>query len=515
MGTAKSTRKKVVKKTQTDIEFEKAKKNIKLIGIISAISLLILIGLGFVVYGQSSYAALLESLPDAFTSRVGRSPQCSDGDTGATCTVAHEIGTINVPYSFQASYNGKLADLFCIEHMKQMKGSVNYTKDVSVLSTYPGIVYILDNNKFDTSKGTCVASGSCTSAQLSEYLTQIAIWWYIDKVNGCDDDKNYSSKGVISNIAEDADGKGKYSEDDGSYQYYNNLSVLDKQAIKASKYASEIDSLVNGALNYKADTTVPNVTLPTSDKVTYEVVDDGVMTSAITPSSTAASFSSYTVTVNNSVVKVVNTTGVEQTTFGRGESFRIFIPESSIKANEEIKINVSVEATFSKKDAFFYNPDDSLVQRTVLGVINNSKEKANLDLSYIVEMGDGLFKKVESGTGDQISGATLTIVDEEGNTVYSFDTTDEPTSVTLPVGKYTVTETRIPDGYGAEKTTYEFEIKKGETTEITLNNTKTIDVPDTKINMGYVYGIGAAVIIVGIIFIVVANKTSNDKKKKN
>lgn len=31
MGTAKSTRKKVVKKTQTDIEFEKAKKNIKLI----------------------------------------------------------------------------------------------------------------------------------------------------------------------------------------------------------------------------------------------------------------------------------------------------------------------------------------------------------------------------------------------------------------------------------------------------------------------------------------------------
>ncbi len=55
-------------------------------------------------------------------------------------------------------------------------------KDKSVLDTYPGIVYILDNNNFDTSKGTCKSLGTCTDSQLNEYLTQIAIWWYIDKV---------------------------------------------------------------------------------------------------------------------------------------------------------------------------------------------------------------------------------------------------------------------------------------------------------------------------------------------
>lgn len=48
-----------------------------------------------------------------------------------------------------------------------------------------------------------------------------------------------------------------------------------------------------------------------------------------------------------------------------------------------------------------------------------------------------------------------------------------------------------------------------------LNNTKLIDVPNTKASMSYIYGIGAAVVVVGIIFIVIASKSSNGKKKKN
>ena len=106
-------------------------------------------------------------------------------------------------------------------------------------------------------------------------------------------------------------------------------------------------------------------------------------------------------------------------------------------------------------------------------------------------------------------------MDSKGTTVSTFETTDKETVITLPVGNYTVTETKVPDGYSAEKTTYEFEIKKDETTEIVLKNTKLIDVPNTKLNMTYIYGIGISVVVVGIIFIVIANKSSNDKKKKN
>ena len=38
----KRTRKKVIKKTKTDIEFEKAKRNVKMIGVVATIFLFIL-----------------------------------------------------------------------------------------------------------------------------------------------------------------------------------------------------------------------------------------------------------------------------------------------------------------------------------------------------------------------------------------------------------------------------------------------------------------------------------------
>ena len=512
MGT-KSTRKKVIKKTETDLEFEKAKKNVKMIGIVATIFLFILVIIGFLTMGKPSYAALLESLPDTFTSKLGKNPKCTDDQNTPACNTLREIGTIDIDYSFKASYDNKLADLFCIEHMKSMSTSVNYTKDKSVLDTYPGIVYILDSNNFDTSKGTCKANGTCTDSQLNEYLTQIAIWWYIDKVNGCDDSKNYSSKGVESTITEDNDGNGKY-DSNKNYQYYNNLSVLDKQAIKASKYASKIDSLVNGALAYNGDTTIPNLSLPSKDNITYTVNGNNIVTNAITPTTTSSSFSGYTVTVNNSNVKVLNTSLVEQTTFGKGESFIISMP-TSLATDGEISVDVSVEGNFSKKDAFFYKPTSTSLQTTVLGVINNSKEKADLNLTYKVELGVGKFRKIDAETGKYVKNATLSIVDSKGATVNTFETTDKETVITLPVGNYTVTETKVPDGYSAEKTTYEFEIKKDETTEIVLKNTKLIDVPNTKANMTYVYGIGIGIVVVGIIFIVIANKSSNGKKKKN
>lgn len=514
MGT-KGTRKKVIKQTEAELEVEKAKKTVKTIGVVATVFLLVIALIGFLTVNKKSYAALLESLPDSFTSKIGTSisSSCTSGTQSPKCNQLEEIGTIDIMYSFQASYDNKVADLYCIEHNKSMSSNVDYTKDASVLATYPGIVYILENNNFDTSKGTCKSAGTCSDAQLNQYLTQIAIWWYIDKVNGLDDSKNYSSKGVESTVTEDAEGKNKYDAN-GNYQFYNNLSALDKTNIKASKFASKIESLVNGALAYKGDATAANISLPSKDNITYTVNGNNILTNAITPTSTSDSLSSYTVTVSNSNVKVLNTDLVEQTTFGKGESFIISMPVS-LATNNELSVDVSVEGNFSKKDAFFYKPSDSKTQTTVLGVINNSKEKASLNLSYEIDLGVGKFHKVDAETGKYVTNATLSIMDSQGTVVSTFETGDSATSITLPVGNYTVTETKIPDGYSAEKTTYEFEIKKDETTDIVLKNTKLIDVPNTKLNMTYVYGIGAAVIVVGIVFIVIANKSSNVKKKKN
>ena len=129
MGT-KSTRKKVIKQSKSDIEFEKAKKSVKTIGIVSIIALLIITAIGFVVYGKKFLCSIITITSNYFSSRTGTSqaPLVKDNSSSPACKVLREIGTIDIIHGFQASYNGTLADLYCIEHNKEMKSSVNYTK---------------------------------------------------------------------------------------------------------------------------------------------------------------------------------------------------------------------------------------------------------------------------------------------------------------------------------------------------------------------------------------------------
>ena len=51
-------------------------------------------------------------------------------------------------------------------------------------------------------------------------------------------------------------------------------------------------------------------------------------------------------------------------------------------------------------------------------------------------------------------------------------------------------------------------------TEIVINNTPIIEVPNTSSNSFLVYGIGALIIIAGIVLIVVAKRPKNNAKGK-
>jgi LPXTG-motif cell wall-anchored protein len=69
-----------------------------------------------------------------------------------------------------------------------------------------------------------------------------------------------------------------------------------------------------------------------------------------------------------------------------------------------------------------------------------------------VEMQDDFTKlevsKVTSNGGKALAGATLQIIDEDGNVVYEWTTTDEPYLIErIAQGKYTLHEVSAPDGY--------------------------------------------------------------------
>ena len=66
----------------------------------------------------------------------------------------------------------------------------------------------------------------------NRYYTQIALWWLIDKVEGVEDNYNYDLSTGEPLPIETSENE-KYDEN-GNYKYLNQLSALEKKAIKES-----------------------------------------------------------------------------------------------------------------------------------------------------------------------------------------------------------------------------------------------------------------------------------------
>lgn len=482
------------KKNELELEYEKSIKKVKRIGIISFCFILTLALIGSLVMPKSSYAILSTTpLPDRFTSEIPTG-------TAADRTIT-EIGTIITLKWFKAIHTGgSLTDVYCMEHRLGQAGSVHYTKGETVLNKYPGLVYILENNNFGIG-----------DANVNYHLSQIAIWWYIDRMNGYEDNKNYIGPSEVWTGTETEEDD-KY--ENKVYRFYNNLSVLDKVAIKADNtFGPKIISLLEGALAYKAPAT-PVLNISSRESVTFTVEGDYLVTSPI--SVTGNELMSYTVTPNEgSKVEVLDGTGaIKKTLFNANEKFKVQVPLSEIKDNH-VDLDVTIAGKFRRLNGYIYNPDDASMQRTVIGVAGEETLTDKLELDYDVDLGKVIIHKQDSETGKQISGATLVITDSLGNEVAKFETGDKPAEYKLPVGKYTLTETIIPEGYTAEENAYEFNVAKDTIIEVIAKNIKEIEVPDTKVDSSIIiYGIGISIVIVGVVLIVVALRPEKKQTKK-
>jgi len=172
-----------------------------------------------------------------------------------------------------------------------------------------------------------------------QYITQGAIWWYLDEING------------VNKLSE------SFKSHDG-----------DKEAYVGMR--NEMIKLVNGGKQHRNDTqtslamtlTNNNTKLNlTSDKKYYE---SDYMTASITGATT------FTVAVSGAKnIKVINEKGAIQTSYNSGEKFKIQIPASDItsKAN----ITVKTTATGGKKSVATYTPSNTSFQSVVSTKINN------------------------------------------------------------------------------------------------------------------------------------------------
>lgn len=364
---------------------EKAMNDVKKIGIISCCLVAVLLVIGVFIDADESYAAgFLEQLPDSFYS-------------GKTTEKQHLISDISLPREFYGtSGNDRLSYIYCMDHRLGMIGATVdnpslahlYEKGSSVKSsfslgesgrstTYNGLIYILQND-------TITGDGAT-----DYYITQLAVWWYLDRANGFDDDYNYTSYDLSSATTSE---ENKY-DSGGNYTFYNNISAADKDTIAAdSNYGQYVVNLVNGAVanqnNYNGSLGTQDITIDTSN-ITYTINNDYLETNVIRPTSTNASLESYSIQINNSVGNVEildeNNNPLSANNISATQGFKLRVPISEVQT-ENFKANITVVGYFSNfYDAYVYNPNPTdhsgvQLQRALLGLIERPSAPTTIDL---------------------------------------------------------------------------------------------------------------------------------------
>lgn len=391
-------------------KMDKAMRDVKRIGIVSCciIGVFLIIGI-FVNNNEKSYAAgFLTEVPDAFYSYV------VNGDITNITFTNNLITGIGIPWEFSGyeavddgsgSYTmgDKISFIYCVDRQKNMGDNILYTKGDSVkneitldsqgiTASYSGLIYIILNDNIVENYGLTIPSGQ-TEDTMNYYLAQVAVWYYIDTVNGTD----------------------------------YNFTADEKTTIDESSYGTIISDLVNGALNYQAYTTTDSYITIDDSSITYSLIGDYIETSLITPVGSNSYFESYSVQVNDSSsgIEILDADGnVVTGLIDANEGFKVRIPVSATQDND-FTLPITVSAYFSNNyDAYVYIPDNSAAQRALLG-------------------------KVER--------------------------------VSTPTTFYL----KAP----------------------------TIDIPDTNSTSFLIYGLGAFIVIAGVVLIVVAKKPNNAKKK--
>lgn len=495
-----SSRRKIVK-TTADQEFEKAKKTIKKMSYIASGFIALIAVICMIVGVNTSYAYVItnKTLPASFTSNVAAEK-------------IEKIAGIAIPADFTGtSSSGDLTNIYAWKRTSPITSGVTYNQGAK---TVDGIAYILDYASFNTG-----------NASLERYLTQITIWWYLDRFHGCEDSLNYvktsdNAKEIWEK--EETTDEDKYDES-GNYRFYNNLSVLEKQAIAAdADYGQEIINFVTKAMNQTLPTGNPNLKITKGSDVSYQVTADGYLeTSEIAITSDYSNEFELTFSTSDNV-EIVNLDGKLMSVSGSGGALytgpvrfklRSKVPAMEIE-NNQLSIQVKASATFRKRNAYTYVSDNN-TSEVILGVANTEDLNDTSDISFTIEIGKVTIHNQHAETGKQISGATLVITNDKGVQVAKFISGEQAETLSLPVGNYTVTETIFAEGYSSEQESYNFTITKDGQAEVIIKNVAAISIPNTStFSKPLIYGIGAGIIIVGIILIVVAIKPDNHKKRK-
>ena len=341
-----------------------------------------------------------------------------------------------VPY-YATDDSGTKYTVYCLEKDKGWPSNdkpQTITKSDAPLDA--GYVYILQN---------AYPNKSLTGNDKNDdYLTQVAIWFYQDRVNGVSDDSN----GV--------------------------LTANQKSVIKSSAYYEVIEPLLEGAVNAKNNpvTINPSFSISSND---FKLSSDNkyLVTDLITVNSNVT-FNDYVVSINNSAVEVLdsNNNVINGTAIQYGSGFKLRVDLSKI--NDPFTVDISVIANYIEYQAYSYNPPSNMadsMQQSVVGTLVGVPKQKTVSTNVSMPTGSLTIRKVDSSNNNPLAGANIEVIRKATNTVveqFTTTTSNHVISNLLP-GEYEIKETSAPSGYYIDNASTNVVI-----TDSNLNVTSTI-----------------------------------------
>ena len=296
--------------------------------------------------------------------------------------------------------------VYCMELDSTYKYNLEFKKTGKVDD---GFIYIINSN---------INTGD---ANKDFYIKQLAVWYYMDYVNGNNANLETSLKNYII--------------------YHSKDSKLENYDV-----CKKVIDLLNGAISYKQTTGSIDLV---DGQVTFSIVDGYYVSSEIVVKANNVKNVKYSLdnTPKGSLV-VKSTNGV-----------KVKIPVSAVPAGQKLTFKLNVKADSDKETAYYYFHSSKyqklLYSETEVTTdkVNDSLEMVIANVNYTVNI-----SKTDVTQAKEVAGATLEVKDEKGTLIEKWVSTTETHKITLKPGKYSLTETIAPAGYKLSKTTIYFMI---------------------------------------------------------
>lgn len=317
--------------------------------------------------------------------------------------------------------------VYCIDYMKLRSDGKTYSK-LSETNDL-GLAYIVNQ-------------GYANSNETDYFITQSAVWLYLDDKNAMQED----TIGTIDAIR------------NAVYNSANNSDV-----------AIKIRNLVANAKKAKASAD-PYIKI-SNKNITFTLSSDGKY------------YVSNTINVDTNLDKYELSfenapKGLKYT--NNGNKITLSIPVDNVNGvNANFKIKVSGSKTVY--ETYVYNPSDNRYQPVAVPYKATINVEDRATAKYHVGPTTITISKQDITTKKELPGATLVVKNSDGEVVETWVSTDKPHIIYgLPVGTYTLTEEKAPEGYVLSTETITFEVTENgiEKTVVMYNDVEpVVEVP--------------------------------------